>query len=296
MDVLQFLIDKKKIVLAASGSSARKMRTLGTNWLPGRVDLEWLDPLTWAESGLLQNPEMLNSTLLFGALPGIIQSEEKSDRLNQYTQLYLEEEIRQEAQIRNLPKFAKFLQLAALESGTAPNFSKIANQVGVTHVTISQYYQILEDSLIVHRLNAFGNSRDQIIRSPRFYFFDLGVRNSAAQLGHSLGILTLQKGTLFEQFVVLEMIARYRKSFRFHYWRTKQGHEVDLVMSQKNVPDHTPVAIEIKTTQKPHSSDFEGLSKFQEKYPKAKTYLICQCEKPQNFEGHLALNWSEFRL
>ena len=292
MDVLQFLLDKKKIILAATGSSARKMKTLGTNWLPGRIRLEYLFPLNWKESGLLELSQRLDEQLLYGSLPGILSQPENTDRekdLAAYTHLYLEEEIRLEALTRNMPRFAKFLRLAAFESGSAPNLSKIGQTVGLSHTSIREYYQILEDTLILHRLDAFGSKRDAVLRTPRYYFFDLGVRNAAANIGHSPGILTLQRGLLFEHQVILEVIAQFKQQGQFYYYRTKQGQEVDLILEMKG----KRLAFEIKSTDRPNSTDFAGLEVFCKKYKGSKGYLVCQIQKREQFGSFLALPWFE---
>ncbi|MDO8494629.1 MAG: AAA family ATPase, partial [Deltaproteobacteria bacterium] len=291
-DLLQFLIDKKKIVLAACGSSARKLKTMGTNWLPGRIHLEHLYPLTWEECGLLNRKKSLEEILLFGSLPGILSKSLLEDRekdLASYSHLYLEEEIRMEAVVRNLPRFTKFLTLAALESGTFPNHSKIGSQVGVSHTTIREYFQILEDTLIIHRLNAFGTSRDDTLRAPKYYFFDLGVRNAAAGIGHHQGLLPLQMGILFEHFVILEMIANFQPQVKFSHWRTKKGEEVDLIIEKGS----KKIAVEIKATKKPQKEDLKGLEAFSKKYHCKNTLLVCQIEQPQKFDSHLALPWQE---
>lgn len=290
MDVLQFLIDKKKAVVAASGSSARKMRTLGTNWLPGRVQLEHLYPLTWGETEW--HPRELPQMLRYGALPGILSQPNLAQResdLTAYTHLYLEEEIRLEAAVRNIPRFAKFLRLAALESGTAPNLSKIGGRVGLSHTTVSEYFQILEDSLIIHRLPAFGGSRDAVLRTAKYYFFDIGVRNAASGIGHSEGILTLQIGTLLEHFIVLEVTALFQGRARLSYWRTKQGQEVDLIVEHKD----RRIAIEVKATERPNSDDFGGLEMFRQKYRCDHSYLVCQISRPQRFGSIEAIPWWE---
>jgi predicted AAA+ superfamily ATPase len=292
LDVLQFLIDNKKAVLAATGSSARKMKTLGANWLPGRIHLEYLYPLTWEEKGLLESPEKINEILLFGSLPKILSQKDSLQReadLSAYTHLYLEEEIRLEALTRNVPRFNKFLRLSALESGTAPNFSRIGKEIGLTHTTIREYFQILEDTLITHRIDAFGSKRDTVLRSSRYCFFDIGVRNAAADIGHSKGILTLQFGTLFEHFIILELLACLKHKARFYYWRTKQGKEIDLVIEQRN---HF-TALEIKATRNPSFNDFKGLWEFSRKYSCKDAYLICQIPRVQKFGSFLAIPWFE---
>ncbi|MBI5399596.1 ATP-binding protein [Candidatus Saganbacteria bacterium] len=294
MDLLQFLIDKKKAVLGATGSSARKMKNFGTNWLPGRVHIEHLYPLTWEESALLKNPENLPIALCYGALPGILAEKDLAAReqtLFDYTSLYLEEEIRMEALTRNIPRFSKFLRLAALESGTAPNLSKIGGIVGLTHPTIREYFQILEDTLITHRLDAFGLSRDAVLRSARYYFFDVGVRNTAAGIGCNKGVLTLQFGLLFEHFIILEIIShlQYQAGTELFYWRTRQGEEVDLVIKKGG----RLIALEIKATAKPAINDFSGLAAFCRKYSCQEAYLVCQAPRRQKFEHIWVIPWFE---
>lgn len=288
MDTLQYLLDRKRIVLAASGSSARKMRRLGANWLPGRVRLEHLFPLTWEETGFPEN--RLEEVLRFGMLPGILGEQDPSQReadLEAYTNLYLEEEIRQEAVVRNVPRFAQFLKLAALESGSAPNFSKIGQHVGLSHTSIREYFQILEDTMVIHRLPAFGSNRDAVLRTAKYYFFDIGVRNAAANIGHSKGIITLQIGPLFEHFIVLQAFALTEGRAELTYWRTPQGQEVDLIVERqgKRVP------IEIKATAKPKEDDFSGLHAFAKKHRCKEGYLVCRVSRAQKFGSFTALPW-----
>lgn len=292
MDVLQYLIDEKQIVLIATGSSARKMRQGHTNWLPGRVRVEHLQPLTWKEHRLLRadgyDEALFEDRLLYGGLPGVLAlgRAHRAEDLRSYAALYLEEEIRKEAVVRRLPPFARFLQLAALESGSSPNLSKLAGDVGVSHTTIREYYQILEDSLIVHRLSPGGKGRSAVLHKAKYYFFDIGVRNAAAAIGHDQGLLTLQKGVLFEHHVVLEALAQ-RGPARFSYWRNKSGREVDLVIER----DAEVTAIEIKATTKPGDSDFAGLAAFRAEEKCDRAYLVCQVDRPQRFAHAVALPW-----
>lgn len=293
MDPLQYLIDKKRIVLAASGSSARKMRRLGTNWLPGRVRLEHLYPLTWEETGFPGN--RLEEVLRFGMLPGILAEQDPSQReadLEAYTNLYLEEEIRQEAVVRNVPRFSEFLKLAALESGGAPNFSRIGQRVGLSHTSIREYFQILEDTMVIHRLPAFGSHRAAVLRTPKYYFFDAGVRNAASHIGHSKGILTLQSGTLFEHFIILQALALTDGRADLTYWRTPKGQqEVDLIVERQGVR----LPIEIKATEKPRAEDFTGIEAFARKYRCKEGYLICHVPRAQKFGQFTAMPWSSLQ-
>jgi predicted AAA+ superfamily ATPase len=293
LDVLQYLLDENKIVLVASGSSARKMRHGVRNWLPGRIRLKRLHPLTWRESGLLDStpptPARLEERLLFGGLPGILREPDEKIRgetLQSYAALYLEEEIRQEAVVRRLAPFSRFLKLAALESGGSPNLSRMASDVGVSHTTLAGYYQILEDSLVVHRVPAFGRSRADVLRRPRFYFFDLGVRNAAAGVGHGPAVLTLQAGLLFEHLILLETIVRLPEG-SISYWRTKTGEEVDFIVELGS----RVLALEVKWTQRPVENDLAGLAAFQSRARCDGAFLLCRVARDQKFKSGTAVPW-----
>lgn len=294
MDVLQFLLDQQKIILIGSGSSARSMRRLGANWLPGRIMMEYAYPLSYWEVNASKPLATLDEILLYGSLPQILSRDDRQLReqqLHAYTQLYLEEEIRAEALARDIPRFNRFLQLAALESGSAPNKSKIAQQVGMTHTSISTYFEILRDTLIIFELPAFGMKRSQVVTSSKYYFFDMGVRQSAAQLGHDLGLLTLEKGRLFEHWVMIEVQQMLKGRANLSYWRTKQHQEVDLIVEYKK----TLIAIEIKSTHRPQSADFKSLSLFAEQYRPEHSLMICFVVSEQQFGPHLALPWQQLR-
>jgi len=179
--------------------------------------------------------------------------------------------------------------LAALESGTSPNFSKIAQQVGVSPPTAAEYYNILEDTLIIHRLPRFGRTRNRVVGQTKSYFFDLGVRNCAANIGHSIGIITLQKGVLFEHFVVLEALASFADKARLSYWRDKRN-EVDLILEFGDMV----VAVEIKATERPTAKHFSGLNAFADSVDVEHSFLVCQAVRAEKFGRHLAISWRDF--
>src|SRR5437867_8733853 len=136
MDVAQELIDRREAQFVFTGSSARKLRRgRDINLLPGRLVALRLDPLTIEED----RPDTLNEALLFGSLPAIRRlrrNEDKEADLRSYVTTYLEEEVRQEALVRNVGVFGRFLELAALESGGITNYSKISQDLGVSAVSV----------------------------------------------------------------------------------------------------------------------------------------------------------------
>ena len=113
----------------------------------------------------------LNERLIYGSLPGILAVQPLADReadLESYVTTYLEEEVRAEAVVRNLGSFARFLELAASESGGIINLRKLSQEIGVSHTTIGAYYQILEDCLIAERIEPLTQSKTRKnLPSPR---------------------------------------------------------------------------------------------------------------------------------
>lgn len=310
-DAAQFLIDKKEAQFIFTGSSARKLRRAGVNLLPGRVKRYYLDSLIWGELGLIRRSTIeslamdninkkggysFEDTLVFGSLPMMVNVSQKdrADFLNAYSQIYLEEEIRAEAISRKIGAFARFLELAAAESGTSPNFTKLSQESGVSQPAIKEFYHILEDTLIVERIEPYlKNSRKRILSSPRYYFFDLGARNVLARLPLDYSLINAQKGTLFEHAVMLEIIGRVRalnKNYKINFWRTSGGAEVDCVVDMGNVV----IPIEIKSSRVISQSDVSGLKAFLNDYNNIakQGFVITMGEKKEKIaENITAVPW-----
>ncbi len=282
-DSVQYLIDENKAEFILTGSSARKLRRSGSNLLPGRIKRFFLDPLLWGELGLVRGSTIeelkmkninnkgnffLSEILVYGSLPKIVNlpKSDKEDFLRAYSQIYLEEEIRAEALSRKIGAFSRFLELAAAESGTNPNFTKLSNESGVSQPAIKEFFNVLEDTLIVEKVEPYLKSaRKRILSSPRYYFFDIGVRNALSRLPLNQDLIHVQKGILFEHAVILEIIRRIKtlnKPYKVNYWRTAGGAEVDCIidMGDKIIP------IEIKTSANITGSDIRGLKIFLEDY------------------------------
>ncbi|MBP9726906.1 MAG: ATP-binding protein [Gammaproteobacteria bacterium] len=296
MDMAQVFIDKRQAQFILSGSSARKLKTGSeVNLLPGRVVSLHMTPLLYQELRSLNSS--LESILLYGTLPNIVTEVDAASRemdLYSYVETYLEEEIRKEAMVRNLGHFSRFLQLAAGEAGKQLNFTRLSQDVGISDTTIANYYQILEDCLIVSRIDPIVNSmtKRRLIKSPKYLFFDLGVRRACANEGTQLPQKII--ADLFEQFVGNELVYRSQQDFpevKVRYWRDSAGPGIDYVL---DVAQHY-IPIEVKWSDKPNLSDARHILKFMEEYPQAQQgYIVCQT--PHRYKIHdkiLALPWQE---
>jgi len=282
VNVVQALVDRRLARFVLTGSSARKLRRGGgVNLLPGRLLPLRLDPLSLTE----RVPTTLEQALLYGSLPGIALAANDAAReedLRAYTTLYLEEEVRAEALVRNLGTFSRFLQLAALEAGNISHFRGIAQELGVPHTTVAGYYEILEDCLIAERIEALSESRTRkkLTKSSRYLFFDLGVRRAAAEEGRRLPPRVL--GALFEQFVGLELLRATRQTVgavRLRFWRDPDGPEVDWIVEGED----RWLPVEVKWSDAPAERDTRHLQTFLSEYSKAREGVVV-CRTPRRFK------------
>ena len=284
---------KGRLHFILTGSSARKLKAGGANLLAGRALTLHLHPFTHGEVKL-----DLMRALQFGTLPAIYLEDATPDfTLRSYVDTYLKEEVLQEALVRRVDGFTRFLELAGQYHGEPVNFSRIARAARVSPNTVQQYYSILQDTLVAFRLDAWTESiRKQLLAAPRFYFFDCGVVNALrGETRSELRTGTFRFGKLFETWFILECFRLndyYQTGFRFSYWRTNTGMEVDLVV-QRSVAE-PPVAIEIKSDFQPGTADFRGLLSFRSENPRAR--LVCVCLTPQFYriDDVEVRPWEEF--
>ena len=320
-DTIQYLYDhdpgRWRFILC--GSSARRLRSSGTNLLPGRSILHRLYPLVAAELSVqgasqldsLKNvalkwpdsktpaepfPAMeLLDRLAFGALPGIVTApvSVRPDLLRTYTVVHLEEEIRHEAFVRDWAAFMRFARLAAAESGNMINFASISNQAGISQPTVKAYYQLLEDMFVGFMVPAFTRSpRKNILSTPRFFMFDLGVRNAAAGVLPSRETVMANPGPLFEQWVGMELWNRlqYLGDGRLYYQKTRTGAEVDFIVERGN----RLLPIEVKWTEHPTAGDARHLLTFLREHPHEadEGFIVCRCARPLRLDDMVtAVPW-----
>jgi len=317
-DAVQSLYDaeSKRWRFILCGSSARKLRATGTNLLPGRSFVHHLFPLTVAERPTGHSPKDgtllplawpsgeehqspfpatdLIERLAFGELPGIAAAaiRDRADILRAYTLIHLEEEIRREAMVKDWGAFVRFLHLAAAESGKMLNYTNLSQESGVSQPTIKTYYQLLQDMFVGFLIPAYSRSpRKNLLSTPRFLFFDLGVRHAAAGLLPSTAVARTSPGEFFEQWVGIELWKRlnYIGTGRLFYLRTRDGAEVDYIVEHgKNL-----IPLEVKWTEHPTMHDARHLLTFLQENPGCNQgYIICRCPRPLRIHEQItALPW-----
>ena len=136
------LIEKKKHRFILTGSSARKLRSRGSNLLAGRALHYSMYPLTASELG---KDFQLEHSLKFGQLPSVYIENDPKKYLESYVKTYLEQEIRQEGLTRNLGAFSRFMEAASFSQGSVLNISSVARECAVERKVVESYFTILED-------------------------------------------------------------------------------------------------------------------------------------------------------
>lgn len=233
-----------------------------TQSLAGRVALLSLLPFTSGElsrAGLL--PDSLDKTLHAGSYPPIFDR-----HLNpgiwyaNYVQTYLERDVRQLLNVRDLGQFQRFLRLCAGRTGQLLNLSALGDEAGISHNTAREWISVLEASYVVHRLWPYHkNFNKRLVKTSKLYFLDTGL--AAWLLGiETPGQISTHplRGALFESWVVAEHLKRRLNTAQpsnLSFWRDRSGHEVDLLIERGG----ELVPVEIKSGATISRDAFRGL-------------------------------------
>lgn len=246
---LQSRVDESSVMgeFVLTGSQQFELLSGVTQSLAGRVAMHVLLPFSRGE--LAGSERSLERTLFEGSYPPVfVRKPEISTWYDNYLQTYLERDVRQIIQVRNLSTFQGFLRLCAGRSGQLLNLSSLGADAGITHTTAREWISVLKASYIIHLLPPHHrNFNKRIIKSPKLYFLDTGLM--CALLGietpdqiHSHPL----RGAIFESWVVSEfMKERFHagKRSNLSFWRSRSGMEVDLLVDRGETLD----PIEIKS-------------------------------------------------
>ena len=256
LDEVHRLIESSDRNFILTGSSARKIKARGVNLLGGRAGRKYLYPFTPEELGEDFN---LEQTLRYGLIPIVWSSHNRDEKLKDYAEIYLEEEIKAEALVRHLPSFARFLPVAGLCHGQVVNMSAVARDSQVSRAVVRDFFSILEDTMLGFFLPAYyPKLRIKEQKSPKFYLIDPGI---ARAFKKNFGPVAIEeRGFLFEGLVaqLLRAYKDYRNLYeKIYYWSSlgaKQT-EVDFLLKRGK----ELIAIEVKAKTQVSAQDYRGL-------------------------------------
>lgn len=235
---LKIITDQfKDVQLFISGSSSFDLGNELNEPLTGRKWEYELFPIAWEEYenkiGFLKSEQQLTNRLLYGFYPDVVNNQgNEKETLKNLVNSYLYRDISAFSNIRKPEVLEKLLRALALQMGSEVNYNELSQIVGINKITIQKYIEILEQGYIVFRLNSFSrNLKNEIKQSRKIYFYDNGVRNMIIGDFSPLE-LRLDKGALWENFLVSERRKQniYKDTFaKTYFWRTKQQQEIDFL-------------------------------------------------------------------
>ena len=287
LDEVHKLIFKKNIRFLLTGSSARKLKHGGANLLAGRAWTAQLFPLSYSEIPSFE----LDKYLLRGGLPQVYDSEFYLEELKAYVGTYLQEEIKAEAVTRNVNAFYEFLEVVAKSNGQEINFERFSSDCQVSTSSLRNYLQILDDTLIGFKLEAYVKTKKRkAISRAKYYLFDTGVTNFL--MGREgLSPSTPEYGAAFEHFIILEMrafLSYSRSTKKMSYWRSTTQFEVDLIIENE-------MAIEIKSTNQVNEKHFKGIRKLKEENQHKRFLVISNDPRKRKTQDNIEIYpWSAF--
>ena len=171
-----------------------------------------------------------------------------------YMQTYLERDVRQILDIGNIRDFEQCLRLLAARTGHILNYSEIARSLGISVPTIKRWISVLEASYVIFLIPPFlNNYGKRIIKSPKIYFYDIGLVNFLIGIENiSMVINGPMSGAIFETSIISDLVKqRYAQGIKpdFYYWRSQSGVEIDLIIPSNG--KYFPIEIKMSSTIKP---------------------------------------------
>ena len=260
---LQGIVDEKQLPgqFILTGSQQFEMTQTINQSLAGRTAILRLLPFAYSELHSADHHPDINNLLYQGFYPRIHDKKlNPTEALGFYLNTYIERDLRSLMNIKNLSVFEKFLKLCATQIGRLTNYSRLANDCGITQNTVKEWLSILEASYIIFQLQPhFENFRKRLTKSSKLYFYDIGL--AAYLLGMTNPSYVQSNplhGELFENFIVSEFLKnRYNhvKNNNLYFFRDHVGNEVDLILDYGS----ELISVEIKAGSTISSDYFKGL-------------------------------------
>ncbi|MDD2898527.1 MAG: ATP-binding protein [Desulfuromonadaceae bacterium] len=258
-------LDGRQGLYILTGSQQFGLLSGITQSLAGRVGMVQLLPFSAGELKLAGLLGASNDAVLFrGMYPPLYDRPLTTEQwFPGYVATFLERDVRQMVNIRDLSAFQRFLRLCAGRTGQLLNLSSLSNDCGITHNTAKSWISILEAGYIVHLLQPhYKNFNKRLVKTPKLFFYDtglvawlLGIQNESQLALHP------QRGAVFETWVVAELLkTRFNSGLpsNLYFWRDNTGNEVDVLIDKGLILE----PVEIKSGQTVTADSFAGLRKF----------------------------------
>ena len=295
---IQYFVDenrtKGKVII--TGSQNILLMQSVSQTLAGRVALFTLLPFSVTElENTIYHEDKYENYLVKSFYPRIYKDNlDVNNWLQDYTNTYIERDVRQITSVRDLSLFSSFLKLCAGHTGQLVNYSTLSNNLGVDVNTVKSWLSILETSYIIFLQPPwYKNFNKRLIKSPRLFFYDtglacnlLGIRSITDYDNHYL------KGGLFESFIISEFQKHNfnrRLNSKLYFLRDSNGNEIDLIIEL----DGRLIAVEIKSGKTINQDFFKGFRYLDKHLPSKNIdkYLVYGGENRQKGSQEQVLSW-----
>ncbi len=297
LSYIQSIVDERdqKGLFILTGSHQLELQEAVSQSLAGRTALLTLLPMSFSELQEAGFDLSIDAWLLKGGYPRIYKDDlDPKDAYSNYFQTYVERDLRQLIQIKDLMQFERFVQILAGRVGQILNMQEIGGEVGISSHTVKEWISILEASFILFRLPPyFENFNKRVIKSPKLYFNDVGLASYLLGIQNEVQLSRDPlRGHLFENAILLEL-KKYQLNQgcdpSLFYYRDMQNNEVDIIYKK----GHELIPIEIKSSHTYHSEFLTKLRYFQTlaKDRAKKAFLIYAGDSEQQIHSVSVLNF-----
>lgn len=267
-----------------------------TQTLAGRIALLTLLPLSTTElktDNLLPND--VEELMFKGAYPRIYAHKVNPVTwYRDYIETYLERDVRQIIQVKNLTQFKYFIQLCAGRVGQLLNYSSLSSDCGIDVRTVKEWLSLLEASYVIFLVHPHHkNFNRRLVKSPKLYFYDTGVICSLLKIESQDQLLThYMRGNLFECLIISELYKRFFNNNRrpaISFWRDNHGREIDCIIEKAS----ELIPMEIKSCMTPYPKIFNELQEWY-KISESSTvngYVVYGGTENQSRKHGTALSW-----
>jgi hypothetical protein len=281
---LKLIFDYYKIHIIASGSASFDLANKVNEPLTGRATTFTLYPFSYGELPVVPpvifSSERMEEFLRFGMYPKALLARSQEDKEHYLYDLinnYLFRDILTFEQVRKPKKAIDLLALLALQVSSEVSTAELASHLSMSKLSVEKYLDLLEKMFVIVNLRGFSrNLRNEISKTSKYYFWDLGFRNALIRNFNPLAIRS-DVGALFENFAVTErmkMFSHRRQYANFYFWRTYDQKEIDLIEER----DGKLTAFEFKW------KDGQGKMKAANEFMAAYENSQYQVVSPSNFE------------
>lgn len=243
------------IKLLVTGSSSFLLSNKVNESLAGRKIIYTLLPISISELRAQLTPfeinEQLDNLLIYGMYPEVlktIKTDSKRDYLQDITDSLIYKDILDLEDIKFPQKIRELLKLLAFQIGSQVSINELSQSLRINNETVERYLFLLEQSFIIFKLSAFSkNPRKEISKSRKYYFYDLGIRNTLIENFNDFNTRN-DLGAIWKNFIISERRKKLITENQYtnsYFWRTYAGTELDYIEER----NQELFAYEIKNTK-----------------------------------------------